>query len=223
MKMWTLFFLLLLAACGAEQSAEMPPPNTPTPVPTVEENAITILAVGDSLTDGFGVAPTDNYPAQLERRLQADGHNVVVTNAGISGETSSAALSRLDWLLGTDPDIVIIETGGNDGLRGTDLTITRENIDGLVEGFTANGSIVIVAGMQIVSNLGDDYTQTFAAIYPEVAARHAAILVPFFLEGVAGDPELNQADFIHPTAEGYTIIVDNLYPFVEQALEQLPD
>ncbi len=213
-----LFFLLLISwvvGCTAEQTSTLAPTSQPTPT---SENAITLLALGDSLTAGFGVDSADSYPAQLERKLQADGHDVRVINAGISGETTSGAVSRLDWILQTSPDIVIIETGGNDGLRGIDLTITQENIDTLAARFSEQGAIVIIAGMQIISNLGEEYASEFRAIYPAVADKYNALLIPFFLEGVAADPDLNQGDFIHPTAEGYTYIVDNLYPIVEQAL-----
>ena len=215
----SIMFTFLIVACGAE---EAPAPQTPTPTAPVanNENTLTILALGDSLTAGFGVDPIGSYPAQLERKLQADGYDVTVTNSGISGETSSAALSRLDWVMSTEPDIVIVETGGNDALRGVDLAVTRDNIDQIVQGFTDSGTIVIVAGMQITSNLGDAYTSEFAAIFPTVAEAHDAILIPFFLEGVATDPDLNQPDFIHPTAEGYAVVVDHIYPFVEQAISE---
>ncbi|MGB1251397.1 MAG: arylesterase [Candidatus Promineifilaceae bacterium] len=208
---------MLLTTCGTNELSPTPTAMTQAS-PTVDNNAITILALGDSLTAGFGVAPNDSYPAQLERKLRADGYNVTITNAGISGETSSAALSRAEWVMRANPQIVIIETGGNDGLRGIDLAITRENIDLLTEQFTANGTIVVVAGMQIISNLGEAYASEFASIYPDVADAHDAILIPFFLEGVAADPELNQADYIHPTAEGYRVIVEQIYPFVEMAI-----
>lgn len=214
----SMLMLLVIACGGAVEQTAQPTAEPVVEVTNVAEPAITILALGDSLTDGFGVDRADAYPAQLERKLRADGYDVAVTNAGISGETSSAALTRLDWMLNTEPDIVIIETGGNDGLRGIDLELTAENIDALAAGFSDAGAVVVVAGMQIISNLGEQYQTEFADIYPAVAERHDALLIPFFLEGVAADPELNQPDFIHPTAEGYTVIVDNLYPVIEQAI-----
>ncbi len=210
---------LILFAC-AQTPAVSPQAvvNSPTDQPS-----LTILAFGDSLTAGFGVEPQDSYPAQLERKLQADGYQVQVINGGISGETSSAGLSRLEWMLKTKPDIVIVETGGNDALRGVDLAITRENIGEIVRQFDESGAVVIVAGLQIIQNLGAEYTTEFAAIYPQIAEEYNAILIPFMLEGVAADPDLNQADFIHPTAEGYTVIVDHIYPYVVEAItaEQL--
>lgn len=210
------FFISVVSFCACTQS-----PNAellPTISPTAEEPSLTILAFGDSLTAGYGVDPADSYPAQLERKLRSDGYPVKVINGGISGETSSAALNRLDWMLKTKPDIVIVETGGNDALRGIDLSITRANISEIVHQFDESGTVVIVAGLQIIQNLGATYTTDLAAIYPQVAEEHEVILIPFFLEGVAADPDLNQADFIHPTAEGYTVLVDHIYPYILEAI-----
>lgn len=208
-----------LLGCGGTAVPPTPPP-APT-VPPAPETTYdgTILAFGDSLTEGFGVATEEAYPAQLERKLQADGYNYRVINGGISGETSTAALSRLDWMLGSNPDIVIIETGANDALRGVDIGLTSRNFDEIIRKLTENDVIVVIGGLQIIQNLGQEYTDAFAAIYPEVAERYDSILIPFMLEGVATDPELNQDDFIHPTAEGYTVMVDHIYPFVIEAIE----
>ena len=194
-------------------------PNTP-PLPTAATE-LTVLAFGDSLTEGFGVLPEENYPSRLEVKLQMDGYDVQVINGGSSGETSTAALARVDWMLNTVPDLVIVETGANDALRGIDLELTRNNIDEIVAKFTARDTLVIVAGMQIVQNLGEDYTSEFAAIYPNVAEKYDAILIPFVLEGVGANPELNQPDFIHPNAAGYRVMVDHIYPFVSAALDTL--
>ncbi len=209
---------LLLAGC-----ATPPPQAQPTslPAPTQEtQPELTILAFGDSLTEGLGVDPQENYPSQLERKLQEMGYNVKVINGGISGETSTAALERLDWMLETRPQIVIVETGANDALRGVDLELTRSNVDKIVGRFSDSGAVVIVAGLQIIQNLGEDYTQQFAEIYPAAAEKYDAILIPFVLEGVAANPELNQADFIHPTAEGYAVMVEHITPFVLEAISQ---
>jgi acyl-CoA thioesterase-1 len=144
-----------------------------------------------------------------------------VVNAGVSGETSSGALSRVEWILESlSPDIVILETGANDGLRGIDVDLARENILAIVTRLQEEGVTVILAGMQMVKNLGEDYGLAFAALYGEVAAETGAILVPFFLEGVAGDPSLNLADGIHPTAAGYRIVAGNVYPYVREAVER---
>ena len=126
-------------------------------------------------------------------------------------------------MLNTEPDIVIVETGGNDALRGVDLELTRENLDEIVGRFSDSGAIVVVAGLQIIQNLGEEYTTEFAAIYPSVAEKHNAILIPFVLEGVAADPELNQPDFIHPNAKGYAVMADHIYDYVLQAIELAED
>lgn len=179
-----------------------------------------IVCMGDSLTAGYGVEEQQAYPALLGARLQADGHAYEVINAGVSGETSSGALSRLDWMLTLAPDIVILETGANDGLRGVDPALTRKNIEAIVARLKAEDIVVVLAGMQMVRNLGPAFTQSFSAIYPEVAAAHDLILMPFFLEDVAGTASLNQADGIHPTAEGYRIITTNLYPYALEAIQR---
>ncbi len=179
------------------------------------------MAMGDSLTEGLGVDPADAWPAQLEARLRAEGLAVAVTNAGVSGETSSGALARVDWILRQQPQIVILATGGNDGLRGVDPAITADNIDQIVQKLQAGGAVVVLAGMEMVQNMGAEYTGEFRALYPAIAERRGAILVPFLLEGVATDPALNQPDFIHPNAAGYRIVVENLYPYVVQAIEQV--
>ncbi|MCX6049266.1 MAG: arylesterase [Chloroflexi bacterium] len=213
---------LILAACGG---AEPTPIVVPTPRPTATTTgakARVIVAMGDSLTEGLGVAMDQAYPAQLERQLQADGYNFSVINAGFSGETSSGARQRFEFVLKLKPEIVILGTGGNDSLRGIDPALTQENITQLVRAFKAKHVVVVLAGMQTVQNMGTDYTQKFQAIYPAVAKAENVILIPFFLEGVPDDPKLMQDDFIHPKPEGYTIVVKNMYPYVLQAIKALP-
>ena len=211
-----LFLAVSLSACAADE-----PAPAPTSVPAATETPIRVVAMGDSLTEGLGVDPEQAYPAQLARKLEAEGHNVEVINAGISGETSSGALSRVDWLLSLNPDVVILATGGNDGLRGIDPAVTQENIDALVQRFEESGAVVVLAGMEMVQNMGEVYTSAFRAIYPDVAARHDVILIPFILEGVGGNPNLNQPDFVHPTAAGYAVVVETVYPYVVEALERV--
>lgn len=198
---------------------------TATPLPAITPPAQTvdgiIVAMGDSLTEGLGVNMDEAYPAQLERKLRAAGYNYTVINAGVSGETTTGALARVDWVLTLKPNLVILATGGNDSLRAVDPALTKANIRKLVQSFQAAHVPVILAGMQTVQNLGEEYTNAFSAIYPAVAEEYQLPLIPFFLVGVAGDPKLNQPDFIHPTAEGYTVIVETIYPFVVEALTQL--
>lgn len=212
-----LIMFWLVAGCGG--SATPPTPTTaPAATPTTAVVDGTIVAMGDSLTEGLGVESVEAYPAQLERKLHAAGYNYAVINAGVSGETSSGALERIDWVLTLNPDIVILATGGNDSLRAIDPALTESNLRQLVERFQAANVIVVLAGMQTVQNLGADYTEAFRAIYPKVAAETELILIPFLLEGVAGDPKLNQEDFIHPTADGYAIVVETVYPYVVEAI-----
>ena len=184
---------------------------------------VTVLALGDSLTEGLGVANEDNYPAQLQASLQQMGYkNIEVVNSGLSGETSTGLVNRLDWVLQTKPDITILTIGANDAIRGLDIATIEANIRTAVKKLQDNGSEVILGGMQIYDNLGNDYVKSFSAIYPRVAADMNVPLIPFFLNGVGGDAKLNQADAIHPTKEGYTIIVNNnILPILKPELEQM--
>ena len=188
-----------------------------------QQAPLTILALGDSLTEGLGVDNDANYPAQLEARLQELGYkDVKVINSGLSGETSTGLVNRLDWVLQTKPDITILTIGANDAMRGIDVATVEANIRTAIKRLQDNGSEVILGGMQIYDNLGSDYVESFAAIYPRVAKDMNVTLIPFFLEGVGGDPKLNQADAIHPTKEGYTIIVnDNILPILQPEIEKL--
>lgn len=187
------------------------------------EQPLTILALGDSLTEGLGVDSDDNYPAQLEVKLKQMGYtHIEVVNSGLSGETSTGLVNRLDWVTQTKPDITILTIGANDAIRGLDVATVEANIRTAVQHLQDNGSQVILGGMQIYDNLGTDYVNSFAAIYPRVAKDMNVTLIPFFLDGVGGDPKLNQADAIHPTREGYTIIVnDNILPILKPELEQV--
>ena len=189
----------------------------------INSSPVTILALGDSLTEGLGVDKEDNYPAQLEASLKELGYtNAKVINSGLSGETSTGLVNRLDWVAQTKPDITILTIGANDAIRGIDVATVEDNIRTAVKRLQDNGSEVILGGMQIYDNLGSDYVQSFAAIYPRVAKDMNVTLIPFFLDGVGGDPELNQADAIHPTKDGYTIIVnDNILPILAPKLEAL--
>lgn len=211
----SLAVVLIYLLCGCEQHSSSPPSPKTQPQPSFKG---TIVAVGDSLTAGYGVNEADAYPAQLEKKLQVAGFNWRVINAGISGETSSGTLSRVAWVLKLKPDIVILETGANDGLRGIDPQVTKKNIDETVRILKDNRVTVILAGMRMVTSMGRDYTSEFGAIYPAVAKKHNLILIPFFLQGIAGIPSLNQDDGIHPVAEGYRIITDMIFPYVVQVL-----
>ena len=177
-----------------------------------------IVAFGDSLTAGLGVPAEQSYPSRLAERLTAEGYRYRVVNAGVSGDTTAGGLRRVDWALRLKPEIVILELGANDALRGQDLVAVRANVDQLVARFQAAGAQVLVAGMRLPPNYGPRYGGEFQRIFEEVARRRGAALMPFFLEGVAGVPRLNQADGIHPTAAGYAVVVDRLWPHLRPLL-----
>jgi acyl-CoA thioesterase I len=169
-----------------------------------------IVAFGDSLTAGFGVSGEDAYPAQLQRRLDELDYGYRVINAGVSGDTTAGGLRRVAWVLAGKPDIVILELGANDGLRGLSLEQTRSNLGKTIQQLQQAGVTVILAGMKLPPNYGQDYTKGFEAIYPALARQYRLPLIPFFLEGVAASSALNQADGIHPTKAGYRIIVEQV-------------
>lgn len=177
-----------------------------------------IVAFGDSLTAGFGVSVSESYPAQLERRLRSEGFAFRVVNAGVSGDTTAGGVRRVDRVLEANPQIVILELGANDGLRGLSPQLTRENLATIIERLQAADVLVVLAGMRVPPNYGDDYARAFEAIYPDLADRYGVPLIPFFLDGVAADPLLNQRDGIHPTAKGYAVIVDRIWPTLRPLL-----
>jgi acyl-CoA thioesterase-1 len=179
----------------------------------------TIVAFGDSLTEGLYVNREDAYPAQLQRALDNENYTVKVFNSGLSGETTSAALARTDWVLKLNPDIVILEIGVNDAIRGIELNLTKNNIKLIVQKLKENDIKVILAGMVVFENLGPEYVEGFESMYGEIAKNENITLIPNFLAGVAGNSSLNNRDEIHPVALGYEIVVrDNILPYVKQAL-----
>ena len=170
-----------------------------------------VVCLGDSLTEGYGVAPEESYPSLLERRLHESGHpGARVINAGQSGSTSASAASRLRWQLRAAPDVLILALGANDGLRGLDLAATRRNLDEAIRVAQQAGVRVVLAGMQLPPNYGPDYTRDFRSLFPELARTHGIALIPFLLEGVAAHADLNLADGIHPNARGYELVTDNV-------------
>ena len=180
--------------------------------------ATRILAFGDSLTAGLGLAPDQAFPAQLAARLRADGYDVVVVNGGVSGDTTSDGLARLDWSMADHPDIVLLELGANDMLRGLDPRRAAANLDAIVAKLKAAKVKILLLGMRASSNWGVDYQKSFDAIYPALAKNYQVPLVPFFLEGVALDPKLNQPDMLHPNPAGVAVIVGRVAPAVERLL-----
>lgn len=177
-----------------------------------------IVAFGDSLTAGLGVTPEESYPARLQAKLRAEGYAYRVVNAGSSGDTTAGGLRRVDWALKNKPDIVIVALGANDALRAQNLASVRQNLDAIVARFQKAGARVLLAGMEVPPNYGAQYAADFRKIYVEVARKRGVAFMPFLLNGVAGKPPLNQADGIHPTAEGYGIVVDHLWPYLQPLL-----
>jgi len=181
-----------------------------------------IVALGDSITSGLGVAADEAYPALLEARLRRDGYAYRVVNAGVSGDTTAGGLRRVDWVLRAQPEIVILALGANDGLRGQPPQTTRANLEAIVARLTAAGARVLLAGMRMPPNYGEAFTRQFEAVFPAVARRANVALVPFLLDGVAADPTLNQADGLHPNAAGHRVIADRLWPHLAPLLKKTP-
>jgi acyl-CoA thioesterase-1 len=182
---------------------------------------VRIVVLGDSLIAGHGLPADATFPAKLEKALKAKGLAVEVVNAGVSGDTASGGLARLDWSVPNGTDAVILELGANDMLRGVDPKITRKALAEIVRRLSERRIAVLIAGMRAAPNLGTDYVRDFEAIYPELAAKHDLLLYPFFLEGVATVSKLNQRDGIHPTAAGIDTIVTRILPKVEELVARV--
>jgi acyl-CoA thioesterase-1 len=180
-----------------------------------------ILFFGDSLTAGYGLDTTEAYPALIQQKLDSLDYNYNIINAGLSGDTSASGKSRIDWILKQEVDIFILELGANDGLRGIPLSETKQNLQDIIDAVRQkdNDTKIILAGMQIPPNMGPEYTSEFKNIFPQLAEKNNTLLIPFLLEGVAGNPELNQTDGIHPTAEGYEIVADNVWEVLQKVIK----
>lgn len=184
------------------------------------DNLPVILFFGDSLTAGYGLSMEEAFPALLEKELVKNKKQVRVINAGLSGETSAGGLSRIDWIIRQPIDVFVLELGGNDGLRGLPLNQTRENLQAIIDKVKAKFPDVkiVIAGMMVPPNLGKEYTDEFKKIYPDLAKKNNATLIPFLLEGVAGNEKLNLPDGIHPNPEGHKIVARNLQKIIEPLL-----
>ena len=181
-----------------------------------------IVALGDSLTSGFGLSQDQAYPALLQQRLAAEGLNYEVVNAGVSGDTSAGGLARLDWALDGDVRVLIVALGGNDGLRGLPTEQLKRNLSQIIQRAQARRITVILAGMEAPPNHGWEYVVDFHQVYPDLAQKYHVALVPFLLQGVAGHDELNQRDGMHPTSEGARIVADNVWAALKPIVEKLP-
>ena len=185
-----------------------------------EPREFVIVALGDSLVAGLGLPQDQSFPAQLQSALAERGRNVRVVNAGVSGDTAAAALQRLDWALPDDADAVIVELGGNDALQGLPPEGTRRALAEIIMQVQERGLPVLLAGMEAPRNMGKDYVESFAAIYPDLATEYGVILYPFFLDGAALNTDLMQSDGIHPNGDGVAVIVENIMPKVDELLVQ---
>lgn len=196
--------LLMLVLAGAGYAAETK----------------TVLFYGDSITAGYGLDPDEAFPALIQKKIDTAKLPWRVVNAGLSGETTAGGVRRLDWILRQKVDIFIIELGGNDGLRGLPVEVTRANLETMIERIRAKypDVKVVLAGMQMPTNMGTDYTRAFAAIYPELAEKHRTALIPFLLEDVGGIPEMNQPDGIHPTAAGHVKVAETVWKVLQPLL-----
>ena len=198
-------FVAILAILAGSAAAEAAP--------------IRIMAFGDSLSAGFGLAaPGDAYPVKLQAALRAKGYDVTIINASVSGDTTADGVARLDWALGDHPDYALVELGANDMLRGLDPDAAKANLDRILTALDAAKVKVLLMGMASSKNWGADYKQRFDGIYPDLAARHHVPLYPFFLDGVALDPKLNQPDMLHPDVAGVDVLVARTLPAVMQLL-----
>jgi acyl-CoA thioesterase-1 len=182
---------------------------------------VKILAIGTSLTQGYNLPSGDDFTSVLQSQLKAKGQDAVIVNAGVSGDTSAGGLARLDWTLSEKFDGAIVELGSNDALRGLDVPQTRANLDQILTKLKARGISVLFTGMKAPRNLGPEYVEAFDALYPDLAKKHAVLFYPFFLEGVAANLPLNQADGIHPNKKGTQVIVKGMLPYVEKLIAQI--
>lgn len=222
-KSFRLLLLLAFFSCNNNNNKEVANENKPVSKDTTISSPAkkkTILFFGNSLTAGYGVDPSEAYPALIQDKIDSLGLNYKVINAGVSGETTSDGNSRIDWILKQPVDIFVLELGGNDGLRGIPLTETKKNLQSIIDKVKAKYPDVkiILEGMQIPPNMGPAYTSKFRKIYPAVAEENNIDLVPFLLKGVGGDPKLNQRDGIHPTAEGHKIVAQNVWEVLKKEL-----
>jgi acyl-CoA thioesterase I len=182
------------------------------------ERPVNIVVLGDSLSAGLGLPVEHTFPARLAAALKAKGIGATITNAGVSGDTASGGLARLDWSVPDGTDAVIVELGANDALRGLDPNVTKTALDAILRRLTARHITVLLAGMRAPPNMGPEYSKAFDGIYPALASTHPVVFYPFFLDGVAADPKLNQGDGMHPNGAGVEAIVARVLPLVEELI-----
>ncbi|NNE70954.1 MAG: arylesterase [Rhodothermales bacterium] len=210
---------------AATDSAAASASASPATSAPASDQGPTVLFLGDSITAGYGLEPEQAFPALLDARLDSLGVEARLINGGLSGETSAGGLRRIDWLLRQPIDVLVLELGGNDGLRGVDLASTRANLQGIIDRVRESNpqTVIVVAGMMIPTNLGQEYTTSFANIFPELAEENDAILIPFLLDGIGGVDSLMQGDQIHPNAAGHRAAARLVEPYLLEALNAVPE
>ncbi|RIV27012.1 arylesterase [Fibrisoma montanum] len=219
--------LLTVWACGSSDQSNQSQKGTGTTSSTAEKPGATagkkktIIFYGNSLTAGYGVEPSQAFPALVEQKIDSAGLDYDVVNAGLSGETTAGGLSRISWVLRQPVDVFVLELGGNDGLRGLPLASTRKNLQAIMDTVRRKSpeATIVLAGMQIPPNMGTDYTREFRDLFKELATKNDAILIPFLLEGVGGIPKLNLPDGIHPTPTGHKIVANTVWQVLRPVLE----
>ncbi len=217
------YFFMFLLVLGCGQATNKKSDTTKPDGSVTEEQTLTnsgnkiIVFFGDSLTAGYQLDPEEAFPARIQEIVDSLQLDYTVINAGLSGETTSSGLNRISWILNQDADIFVLELGANDGLRGIPLSETRNNLQAMIDTVQTKNpkTSIVIAGMQIPPNLGQEYTSEFKQIYYDLAEENELALIPFLLEGVAGNPELNLADGIHPTPEGHRIVANNVWDVLE--------
>lgn len=214
-RLIVLLFVARFLAWPAAFAAEPPAPGG---------DRRTIVILGDSLAAGYGLDPSEGFPAVLQKTIDEAGMKFTVVNAGISGDTSAGGLRRIEWLLKRPVDVLVLELGGNDGLRGIPASATRTNLQSIIDRTKQKYPQVqiVIAGMQMPPNMGADYTAAFEKVFPDLAKSNNAALIPFLLEGVGGKPELNLPDLIHPTAEGQRLVASNVWVTLKPVLDKIP-
>jgi acyl-CoA thioesterase-1 len=202
------------------------PASAPSPTPAPPPAAVkTILFFGDSLTAGYGLDdPALAFPGRIQEKINAEKLPWRVVNAGLSGETTAGGVRRLDWIMRQPVDIFVLELGGNDGLRGLSPEVARANLQGIIDRVRAKNPAtrIVIAGMEMPTSMGSEYTNAFRAIYPDLAKKNQAVLIPFLLAGVGGDPKLNLPDGVHPTAQGHAIVAENVWKVLRPLLQLDP-
>jgi acyl-CoA thioesterase-1 len=210
--------ILVLCSCAAPEPPVAEPTPAPTPTPAVD--ALRIVVLGDSLAAGMGLPESEAFPAVVETLLREAGHMVEVSNAGVSGDTSAGGLSRVDWVLGARPEVLVIELGGNDALRGQPLENTEKNLRRIIARGRESGARVVMLGMDVPTNYGQNYAGAFAEMYETIARDEGVALVPGFVQELS-DPDLMQADGLHPTAEGQRRLAEKLLPYLVEVIREI--